>query len=54
MPSEAGVSQPDMLTLLAADVRDQQDLRIAWKQVFLDDMDLELAKSVAEFNMPLV
>ena len=51
MPGEAGVSQPDMLAVLVANVRDQQDLRIAGQQVFLNDVDLELAKPPAEFNM---
>jgi hypothetical protein len=54
MPSEAGIGEPDMLAAVVADVRDQQDLRKIRKHVFPDDVDLELAKSAAEFDMPLI
>ena len=51
MPGETGIGQPDMLAPLVPDVRDQQDLGVARKQVFLDDVDLELAKAAAEFDL---
>jgi hypothetical protein len=54
MPGEAGIGKPDMLAAVVADVRDQQDIRETRKQVFLDDVNLKLAKSAAEFDMPLV
>src|SRR5262249_38410112 len=53
MPGKAGICQPDMLAPLVPDVRDQQDLGVAWKQVFLDDVDLEFAKPAAEFDLLL-
>ena len=52
MPGEAGIGQPDMLAALVTDVRDQQDLGKAGEQVFLDDVNLQLAEPAAEFDMP--
>jgi len=43
-----------MLAAVVADVRDQQNLRETRKQVFLDDVDFELTKSAAEFDMPFI
>jgi hypothetical protein len=54
MPGEAGIGQPDVLALLVTNVRDQQDLGKAGQQVFLDDMNLQLAEPAAEFDMPLI
>src|SRR5438270_7851921 len=43
-----------MLARLVLDIRDQQDLGIAGQQVFLDDMDLQLAEAAAEMDVLLV
>ena len=54
MPSKAGIGQADMLAGLVADVRDQQDLGMTRQQVFLDDVNFELAEPAAEFDVPLI
>ena len=48
VPGEAGIRQADVFARAVADVRDQQYLGIARQQVFLDDVDLELAETAAE------
>src|SRR5262245_25054027 len=40
-----------MLAPFISYVRDQKDLRIARKQIFLDDVDFELSEPTAEFDM---
>ena len=54
MPGKAGIGEPDMLARLVLDIRDQQDLGIAGQQVFLDDVDLQLAKAAAESDVLFV
>ncbi len=54
MPGEAGIREADMLVCLVADVGDQQDLGVIRQQVFLDDMDFQLAEAAAECDVRLV
>src|SRR5690242_1518636 len=53
VPGEARVGEADMLAGFVADIGNQQDLREPRKQVFLDDVDFELAETQAEIDMPL-
>ncbi len=40
-----------MLAVFVADIRDQQDLGMVRQQVFLDDMDFQLAEAPAERDL---
>ena len=51
MPGEPGIGETDMLAVFVADIRDQQDLGMVRQQVFLDDMDFQLAKAPAERDL---
>ena len=51
VPGEPGIGETDMLAVLVADIRDQQDLGIVRQEVFLDDMDFQLAKAPAERDL---